>query len=480
MRICFLLLFFLLGISSFSQNGFNTTYGNVDGYARNIDTIPGGYIVLADFVQSNGFVNSRLLRLNSNGDTIWTKSFGNDSIQYKAYSMFRANDGGYFICGDFQKASTYPNMDSYLLKTDSAGNVIWFNKYGITIAGGGGKDFAIEGGELNSGKIHLLGWAKHVFTDSGNVQDWGIFQAFVTAFNSNGDTIRNRSLVYCFEPDTEFTWQYTYRPLGMTISGNRSFVCFSKSDYGSGQYAGTYLVAFDENLDTLFSVSLGMNSGISGISRSITNSLLIYGENYLAEMDTSGQLLWQTPNTLISVTRAKNNIDGSIAVLSGFPRGGMTTEANPYIFSYASRRVILTTCSATGTLIATDTVFANASPFANPAAFDFIPTYDSSFVFAGGIYSRIWAFRLDSMQVPAVVSALNETDPITVYPVPSDDFISVTGIRSRQKADVFSGEGLLLFSTEISENENQLEIGFLPPGIYLLRCNNVSFRFIRK
>lgn len=84
----------------------------------------GGYIV---FGSSNGDIfnnnedapcNAWLVKLKANGDTAWTKSYGNNLAPYIISRGTRSNDGGFIFAG--RTIGTDTRM--YAMKTDSNGN----------------------------------------------------------------------------------------------------------------------------------------------------------------------------------------------------------------------------------------------------------------------------------------------------------------------------------------------------------------------
>lgn len=75
-----------------------------------------------------------VLKLNLQGDTIWTQTFGGADFE-RAYKVLALNDGGCVIAGSTQSNSndfinSKGNSDGYLLRLDSNGNIVWFKRYG--------------------------------------------------------------------------------------------------------------------------------------------------------------------------------------------------------------------------------------------------------------------------------------------------------------------------------------------------------------
>ena len=69
-----------------------------------------------------------LIRLNSSGDTLWTKLFVRMTHNDAGYSVIESYDGGFVITGYVQYG--FSNTDLVLIKTDNTGHIIWSNSYG--------------------------------------------------------------------------------------------------------------------------------------------------------------------------------------------------------------------------------------------------------------------------------------------------------------------------------------------------------------
>ncbi len=476
----FLFSFFLfISFSAFSQTGFNKSYGPTQRMARTIDTIQGsGYMVMG--VIGQYYMNSWILKLDANGDTVWTKTFGTDSIQYKSYSMSSAKDGGNFICGDYQQIVTYPNMDSYLMKVDSLGNVIWFNKYGVSIQDGGGKDYAIKCKELSNGKVVSVGMAKHTYTDTSGIFNSGLFQGYISIFDSTGNNFKNRSFVYLFEPDTEQFWQSIYYTLDLEVIGNRIFVASDKSNYPNSGPSNKIVIGLNENLDTLFDFELASGINLEGISKTPADNLLLFGENYLAEIDTNGQLLWQSFPTMIIVTEAHVMRNGNIVVMSGFYAWNSIQDADLYITQYSTGKIIFSNFTPNGNFISSDTVL-NIYSVARPVAMDFIPTQDNSIAFSGNYSYNVWAVKLDiGGLIPQAINVYADGSNYKVYPNPTRNLLFIDGIISASKIQIHNIEGKLLEDLKISNDfsgRTSVDVSQFSSGIYFLNIYGENGQF---
>lgn len=71
-----------------------------------------------------------LIKTDAVGDTMWTRTYGDDTTQDRAYSVRHTSDNGYIIVGmsDF--------WNTWLVKTDSMGDTLWtktYNPFGCSV-----------------------------------------------------------------------------------------------------------------------------------------------------------------------------------------------------------------------------------------------------------------------------------------------------------------------------------------------------------
>ncbi len=117
---------------SFAQVQFQKTYGGTgDEYFYSTwITADGGY-VCAGRTGSYGVgdYDCFLARLNANGDTLWTRTYGT-GLYDEVQSVHQTADGGFIMAGH-TAAFTDFNRDAYLLKTDANGILQWAKVYGL-------------------------------------------------------------------------------------------------------------------------------------------------------------------------------------------------------------------------------------------------------------------------------------------------------------------------------------------------------------
>jgi Secretion system C-terminal sorting domain len=92
-------------------------------------TSDGGYIisgVASSFADFAGDIY--LIKLNTDGDTIWTKTYGGIGYEWGA-SVQQTSDDGYIICGQ-TPAFGAGGFDTYLIKLNATGEITWTKTYG--------------------------------------------------------------------------------------------------------------------------------------------------------------------------------------------------------------------------------------------------------------------------------------------------------------------------------------------------------------
>jgi len=129
---------YLLKTDSKGSLIWNKTYGGTYsdlGYSVQ-ETSDGGYVI-AGYTRSlgNKDANVYLVRVDSEGNKIWTRTFGiqgTTNNNEKGYSVQQTNDGGYIIAGETNSSERGEKdlHDVYIVKTDPDGGLIWNKTYG--------------------------------------------------------------------------------------------------------------------------------------------------------------------------------------------------------------------------------------------------------------------------------------------------------------------------------------------------------------
>ncbi len=107
------------------------TYGGIENDKGNsiAPTIDGGFIITGERqLTTNGYYDVYILRVDSIGDTLWTKTYGG-AQEEKGFSGIQTTDGGFIFSG---KTQTFASglSNGYLIHTDNNGDTLWTKTYG--------------------------------------------------------------------------------------------------------------------------------------------------------------------------------------------------------------------------------------------------------------------------------------------------------------------------------------------------------------
>ena len=256
-------------------------YGDsLNDYGREVNlTSDGGYII-AGYTNSIGAggTDFYLIKTNSTGDTLWTRTYG-DSLNDYGRSAQQTTDGGYIFAG--YSNSFGASYDYYLIKTNSTGDTTWTRTYG-----GIGTDYGMWVQQTTDGGYIIAG-----ATDSYGA---GSRDFYLVKTDSIGDTLWTRTyggidMEYCY--NVRQTTDGGYIAAGYTTS------------YGAGG-RDFYLVKTDSNGDTLwtgiyggidYDYGMGVQQTTDGgyIFTGYTNSYGAGGYDfYLIKTDSAGDTLW--------------------------------------------------------------------------------------------------------------------------------------------------------------------------------------------
>jgi hypothetical protein len=130
-RIYSLIGSLILSCFAVAQTTFMKVYPtNYDKTSRDVlPTSDGGYLIVGS--TNNSTLNdcdAYVMKTNSAGDTISTKTFGGNKPDY-LYSMVETTDGNFFALG-YSQSFNGGDYDIYLLKLSPSGNLIWQKNYG--------------------------------------------------------------------------------------------------------------------------------------------------------------------------------------------------------------------------------------------------------------------------------------------------------------------------------------------------------------
>ncbi len=122
---------FVIKIDSLGIPIWTRTYGgsSIDKAWSGFQTTDGGYIIAGETMSyGSGMSDCYIIKTNSLGDTVWTRTFGGSDDDVAHYAK-QSIDGDYFIAGATQSYGA-GEWDVYVLKVNTSGDTIWTHTYG--------------------------------------------------------------------------------------------------------------------------------------------------------------------------------------------------------------------------------------------------------------------------------------------------------------------------------------------------------------
>ena len=243
--------FYVLKKDSIGNSQWTRTYGGpyFDLAYSVLQTAEGGYILAGDHElhpPSFSSYEGWLVKINSIGDTLWTRLYGGSNFD-QARSIDITNDAGYFLVGTTESFSA-GSRDLYTLKTDPIGDTLWTRTYG-----GIEYDYGVSGQQTSDGGYIVAG-----FTESFGA---GGRDFYLIRTNSIGDTLWTRT--YGGTQNDE-AWS-----LDITNDGGYILAGLTHS-YGAGG-SDVYLVRTNDQGDTLWTKTYGGSGNELSYSVKCTN-----------------------------------------------------------------------------------------------------------------------------------------------------------------------------------------------------------------
>ena len=137
------------------ETTWTRTFGkrNSDGAASILETQDGGYLIAGTTDHYyNGFsYDVWLLKVSTNGDSLWSKYYGGYDDE-SSNSIHPTKDGGYVICASVSSSSR-ENDGHLLIKIDSQGDTLWTRRFGAE-----SNDWASDGFPTEDGGFILCGY----------------------------------------------------------------------------------------------------------------------------------------------------------------------------------------------------------------------------------------------------------------------------------------------------------------------------------
>ncbi|MDD5529505.1 MAG: T9SS type A sorting domain-containing protein [bacterium] len=363
------------------------TYGGTgDDYGNSVQQTKDGGFIIAGETKSFGTGRNDvyLIRTNSSGDTVWTKTFGGTSWDVGSLVQ-QTQDSGFIIAGCTHSFGA-GNEDVYLIRANSSGNTLWtktfggtYDDYGCSVAQ------CSDGGFIIAGSTFSYGIAGYV-------------DAYLIKTNSSGDTVWTKTF-----GGTDADWSYSVQQTsdgGFIIAG-------TTYSFGAGtpDSSNVYLIKTTSSGNTLWTRTFGGTSNDEGyfVQQTYDSGFIIVGytysfgagdeDVYLIRTNSSGNTLWTKtfggtgPDCSNSVQQTKD--------------GGFIITGWTYSFGAGDEDVYLIRTNSSGDTLWTKTFGGTGPDCSNSVQ----QTKDGGFIITGWTdsfgagYRDVYLIKTDSLGI---------------------------------------------------------------------------------
>jgi len=377
-----------------------------------------------------------LIKIDLNGDTSFIKTYLGDSLLFIANNFSFCSDSGYAIIGTVKDTGTGSNSKTeiYLLKTDSNGNELWHKSYGAPAINDEGycvfelpNKNLIIGGEKKLTPTHWAPWI--IITDSaGNMVDQKLW---------------NTGAMY--------SWG-GYLNIGLKnqmIKYGTLDTVINTGDFPQPTYLGELNNDFSFKWRTIFNAT---EQNAPYIAKQLEDSSIViigvmfdpvdsngsHPQGWIAKLDKDGNFLWEH---LYKYCISQFNY---FADFQQLPDGGFIVSGST------------DGCDSTGTQMTNQ---------------------------------DLWLVRIDSngCLVPGCITNAGTIETgrsyLNLYPNPAQDELHIAWwMNSSQKVEliIYNLLGQQVVRNEITSNNEEVNIGALANGFYILQISNGKQRMQSK
>ncbi len=380
----------------------------------------------------NGAVLAMLMKLNINGDSLWTKFYGDSISDYQFYQVKQTSDSGFIAVGVSNPFG--PSLvDLYIVKTDSLGNVQWQKTIG-------------------SPNVYEQAFSVQQTFDGGY-----IIGGNITSISGNVDT-------YLLKIDSSgnFKWQRSYGNIGddcpayVELLPNGNYIistCFNRQQF---------LPNYDNTVFRFMEVdSLGVT---------------IWIRDYGDTLDYAGPFTILATNDGNYIAAGQGNHSGNFSPNVGVL--GRVFKISPQGDSLWYRSYYPSTTNCTG--------LCDANYLR-----DIKPTPDGGYIACGWVtdvgFQDMWVIKMDSMGCVDTLCIIGVGVPehkqnveVSIYPNPAHNNFTVSApffINALLTINDLSGRLLL---QQAFNKEAIINIAGLKAGMYIISLQTDKDKVMRK
>jgi hypothetical protein len=263
-------------------------------------TTDGGYIIIGSTDSfGSGQFDIWVVKTNANGDLQWNKTFGGISSDYGHY-VEEISNGGYIISGTTSSFGA-SDVDVWLIRSDADGDTLWTRTFGDST---NNSNYSVQ---LTTGEGYIIVW-------QGSERVW------LTKTDMDGDTLWTKTF-----RDSAFGY-YTVSEVHQTSDGGYIIVGTDGTHFKVTN--GPFVIKTDANGEILWTKTLPVTPMTYGklIRQTSDGGYIILGPRYcmlptcghiqdlLIKTDSNGDTLWIKVTSNVGWKNVQQTSDGGYIV----------------------------------------------------------------------------------------------------------------------------------------------------------------------
>ena len=473
-----------------------------------VQTTDGGYILVGysksddgDVTTNQGDADYWVVKLDSSGTIDWQKSYGG-SDEDIASSIQQTTDGGYIVAGTSKSINgdvtgNHGSKDYWVLKLSAIGNIVWEQSYGGTA-----DDSAASVRQTADGGYIIAGYSKS--TDGDVTGNNGVADYWMLKLTSTGTISWQKSY-----GGTDVEYPESVRE---TSDGGYIVVGFSRSVdgdvTGNHGYYDYWVLKLDHTGSLVWEKSYGGTTFDYGtsIEQTTDGGYIVAGISKSNDGDVTGNHglddFWVLKITDIGAITWQKSYGGSSFDYAygiketndgGYIVAGYTSSNNYDVLgNHGQSDYWILRITSTGAISWQDCLGGSLEDY----AFSIDITSDYGYVLTGwgkssdgnasgnnGDYDY-WVVKLEPDSVG--VSEISDSNVLSVFPNPASSQINVRveNMLSDTAFAIFDITGKTVLTGTISEENGQIDLGRLAPGMYDIQIQTgdkkANSRFVKK
>lgn len=429
------------------------------------ETFDGGYIITGiTYSFGSGQGDMYLIKTDSAGNYLWTKTYGGTSIE-EGFSVQQTADSGYVIAG-FTQSYGSGSSDVYVVKTGAGGNVQWSHTYG-----GPGDEGYSGTGNISIHQVNGNGYIVAAYTNSFGA---GGYDLYLLRLGAGGGLTWSRTFggasdEYGFSNNIGQTGDGGFIMVGYTRSfgsGGADVFLLKTNGLGHLVWSKTYGGPAE---DYGYAVEQTSDGGyaISGTTHSFGNGSW---DAYVIRTDITGNYLWSKAYGGVYEDRGysiEETADTGL-VISGYTKSFGSGNFDVYLVKTDAHGISGCQEVSPPTTVTTPTTIEGTPN--TMVSTGCIVTISATLQGVGGSETAVCS---------GTVGLHTETiqrNRIEIYPNPSNGIFTLDAAMDITQLEVVNVLGEVVLKQTINAAQTHLNLSAYPDGIYFVRCireNNV-------